>query len=545
MRSFVVGFGLVAAVLAVYSPVYEYGFVRLDDFGYVMKNDNVRGGLTRQSIQWAFQSREMTNWHPVTWLSHMLDCELFGVGEPGWHHVTNVVFHATNAVLLFLLLLQMTGAFWRSAFVASIFALHPTHVESVAWISERKDVLSTLFWLTHISAYVRYAKTNRREWLGLSVALLALGLMAKPMLVTAPFLLLLLDYWPLNRTRGAGEPRGFRVSRDLIAEKLPFFALALVSIGITYLAQAEGGALSPLPLQHRLANAVVTYVRYLGSTFWPGKLAVIYPNHAGMWGPVQIVGAVLILIAISAAVLALHQRRYLTVGWLWYLGTLVPVIGLVQVGNQAMADRYLYVPMTGLLVMLAWGAADLCRERRTLRVPIIVAAVASILACMWATPRQVAHWRDSEVLFTHALEVTDDNVAVHQLLGQVLNRRGRHDEAIEQFRLALQIAPASAKGHNSLAIALIEAKQLEEAVPHLRQAVRLEPDLSEAHYNLGSLLLQRGRPGEAEAHLRRVIELSPDDAEAHLALGRALDGQGRSADAAVHLRRADELGAPR
>jgi tetratricopeptide (TPR) repeat protein len=525
--------------------VYEYGFIRLDDFGYVMENDVVRGGLTWESFRWAFQALEMTNWHPVTWLSHMLDCQIFGPGEPGWHHVTNVVIHAVSALLVFLLLQQMTGAFWRSAFVAAIFALHPTHVESVAWISERKDVLSTFFWLAQISAYVRYAKTARREWLGLSLVLLALGLMAKPMLVTAPFLLLLLDYWPLNRLGGSTESGGVRVLRGLILEKLPFFALAFLSMGATCFAQAEGGALSSLPLQHRVANALVAYLRYLGKTLWPEKLAVIYPNHVGMWGLTQVLGAALVLFAVSAAVVVFRRRRYLTVGWLWYLGTLVPVIGLVQVGDQAMADRYLYMPMTGLLIMLAWGAADLCRERKTLETLTIAAALGSILACVWATPRQVAYWRDSEVLFTHALEVTEDNATVHHLLGQALNRRGRHDEAMEQFRLALQISPASAKSHNSLATAFIRAGRADEAVEHLQEAVRLEPELSEAHYNLGGLLVQQRQLEAAEAQFRRVIELAPDDAGAHLALGQVLEVQGRSADAAFHRKRADEIGAHR
>ena len=395
---------LAVAVVLVFSGALRCGFVDYDDPAYIVSNAEIQHGLTARSLWWALSTGAASNWHPLTWLSHILDAAIYGL-KPAGHHLTSLLLHAANSVLLLLLLRRMTGALWRSAFVAALFALHPLRVESVVWVSERKDVLSGLFWLLAVWAYVRHVEeirvgeAGRKGLYALAVALFALGLMAKPMLVTLPFVLLLLDWWPLGR-----RPEGLK---QLLTEKIPFFALAAASSVATYLVQQHGGAVSHgLPLGGRLANAVISYPRYLGKMFWPVDLSVLYP-HPGRWpgGEVAAAGIFLVLTT-GLAVWGARRRPYLAVGWFWFLGMLAPVIGVVQVGLQSMADRYSYLSLTGVLIMVAWGANDLLGGDRIGRWTLGILGGAAVAACVVLTPRQVGYWKDSETLFRHAVQVT-------------------------------------------------------------------------------------------------------------------------------------------
>ncbi len=431
---------LIMATLAVYWQVQNHEFVNYDDDLYVTDNPHVKAGLTREGAIWAFVATHAGNWHPLTWLSHMLDCEVYGV-NPWGHHLTNLLLHIGNTILLFLLFRHVTGAVWRSTLVAALFALHPLHVESVAWVSERKDVLSTLFWLSTMWTYLRHVESPGFRWYLLALLSFALGLMAKPMLVTLPFVLLLIDYWPLgrlqfgqsNRTHESMTPGLQRSSvSSLIFEKVPFFAISAVSSTVTYIVQLSAGAMPSqdvLPLQVRTANALVSYISYIGKMIWPHHLAVSYP-HPGSNLPLwQIAGASLLLVFISALVIRGAGRfPYLVVGWLWYLGTLVPVIGLVQVGSQAMADRYTYVPLIGLFVIIVWGAPNLVRRWRHGRFLLVSSSGVLLLTLMACTWLQTSYWKDSFTLFQRTLDVTADNWRAHNGLGlalEPLDGRGR------------------------------------------------------------------------------------------------------------------------
>jgi Tfp pilus assembly protein PilF len=405
----------------------------------------------------------------------------------------------------------MTGNFWPSAFVAAVFGLHPVHVESVAWLSERKDVLSTFFWLLSLLAYVEYVRCRQSRWYWWSCAALALGLMSKPMLVTAPFLLLLLDVWPLQRASVTFWRR--------LVEKTPLIMLVLASSVITYFAQQQGHAMQHYSMGDRLANAVTAYVRYIGKTCWPTHLSPLYPYHPGMWSTWQVVGAVALLLAITAGVILLRRYSYLAVGWLWFLGTLVPVLGLVPVGYQSMADRYLYMPMTGLLVMLAWGAADIGRRWPVLRTGLVGAASAALLICCWLTPEQVAKWKNSHTLFAHAIEQSDRNHVMHLNLGTLFHQEGELDKAVEHYQAALQIAPDFAKAHNSLGTAYRDQNELELAIRCFRQAIRCDREYGDVYVNLGMALQASGRPDEAVTCLHQALDLDPEDPDKWHSLG--------------------------
>ena len=586
-RSRLICVGLVLATLIAYEQLRLNDFVYYDDDRYVIDNSHVGSGLTRESVSWAFTTSFFHNWHPLTWLSHMLDVELYGLNAAG-HHLTNLLLHVLNTLLLLALLTHMTGRLWRSTFVAALFALHPLHVEAVAWISERKELLSTLLGLLSMWAYVGYARTGGVGRYLLSAAFLALALMSKPMLVTLPLVFLLLDYWPLQRTRfGRLDPAlplrcAQRSSGLLLLEKLPLLTLSACSSIVTLAVQDPG---TWLPLQQRAANGLVSYVRYLGKTFWPSDLAVLYQHPylpGGIpWEAWQVAGAGLLLGAISIGVLLRAQReRYLPVGWLWYLGTLVPVIGVAaQVGRQAMSDRYTYLPLIGLFILVTWGGADLLARGSLRRVPIrrmLSASVVGVLAvCMVCTWVQVRHWRDSVSLFQHALAVDPRNFSMHFNLGVVLAKEDRVDEAISHYRRALQLNPRYARAHSNLGSALRKQEKLEEAIHHYREALRIKPDLADAHSNLGvalrsqgqldaalvhyrkallidpdfadahnnlaNLLLSQGRTEQAVRHYRRVLRIEPDHADAHNNLGTASESQGDLAGALRHYRRAVEL----
>jgi tetratricopeptide (TPR) repeat protein len=507
---------LTLLTLAVFWQLGDHAFLTYDDDGYVTNNAMVRAGLTRQGIGWAFTAFHEANWHPLTWLSHMADSQLFGLAPRG-HHLTNLALHLANCLLLFTLLARMTGRDWQSAAVAALFAVHPLHVESVAWVAERKDLLAALFWLLTLSSYHLYTvRPGAGRYLA-SLLLYGCGLLSKPMVVTLPFVLLLIDWWPLARWPD-------RTCRQLVMEKIPFFLLAAGSCAITVLAQARGLALMSLdsiPLAQRLANLPVAYLRYLAHLFWPARLAVFYPFVERPWW--QTAGALLLLIGISAAVLVSARRRpYLATGWLWFLGTLVPVIGLVQVGEQALADRYTYLPLIGPFIMLAWGIPDLLTGRRRARPLIAGAAAAAIGILALVSRHQVATWRDTVTLFSHAVRVTERNYFAHGNLGVALAARGEDAAGDRHFRTALSYNPRYAQAWYNLGVSLEAAGRSDEAERHFAEAARLKPTLAEAHYNLGVLLARRQAYDEAAARFAEALRLRPDYQEArhNLAIAR-------------------------
>jgi tetratricopeptide (TPR) repeat protein len=542
---------LMAGTILCYWQVASHEFVAFDDAEYISENPHVKSGLTWSGIIWAFTSNYASNWHPLTWLSHMLDCQLYGL-NPAGHHLTNVFLHLVNTLLLFFVLREMTGALWRSAAVAALFAWHPVHVESVAWASERKDVLSTLFFLLTIWAYCRYVEGRGEKGEGraeapklaisgthhesritplpsslfylLALLFFALGLMSKPMLVTLPCLLLLLDVWPLGRvqlTRNFSELRSSLV--PLIREKLPFFALTMLSIVVTSIAQRHAAStLEDLSFGSRLANALVAYARYISKTVWPSDLAAIYPYSRHL--PVLwVAGAALLLLSFSGWFLARAQRNpYLIVGWLWFLGTLVPTIGLVQVGSQSMADRYMYIPGIGLFILAAWGLNDLLGAWRHKQQLLAVAAIAVLAGCLVCTWTQVTYWRDSESLFRRAMNVTAGNYIAYDGLGSALNNAGRREEALKLLYQAVKLNPRYPEGHYDLGTALMQLGRLEEAIPHFEAALRHNPKFASAHNNLGTTLLRQGKVAEAAEHFHAAVTLNPEDPEAFYNLGTVL-----------------------
>ena len=512
-----------------------------DDDQYVIANARVQRGLDWDTVRWAFTTTETANWHPLTWLSYLLDVELFGVNA-GKHHLVSLLLHALNAGLLYLLLLRMTGALWRSAFVAALFALHPLHVESVAWIAERKDVLSTLFWLATVGAWMEFVRSRRPVWYLSAVSLYAAGLMAKPMLVTLPFTLLLLDYWPWERL--SRPPKGgWGRMKGLLWEKAPLFAMAAASSVITVIAQRGAmQTLTHLPLAWRAANALHAYAGYLGKTVWPASLSVFYPHPRTDLSALQIVVSLLAILALTVLSVRLRRKApYLLFGWLWYLGTLVPVIGIVQVGDQAMADRYTYVPLIGIFVAASWGLADLVKENRVLRRAAAGAAAAALAALFVVTRVHAGYWVDTETLFRHALAVTSGNWLAHDCLGLALSSKGRIQEAIVHYREALKYDTGYADIHNNLAMALNATGRPEEARSHLREAVRLDPKAPIPLKNLGLALLKQGRIPEALDYLFRAERLDPDSEDSHLYLGQALEQAGDPAAALEQYEKAARI----
>jgi Flp pilus assembly protein TadD len=543
---------LITAVLLVYWQVGDHEFINYDDNVYITDNAHVQEGLTTKGMIWAFTTSRTGNWHPLTWISHMLDCELYGL-NPGGHHLTNVLLHMANAVLLFVVLRWMTGAIWRSGLVAALFALHPLHVESVAWAAERKDVLSTFFWVLTMVAYLHYVNRPGGTRYLLVLVTFSLGLMAKPMLVTLPFVLLLLDYWPLNRFQPqavtgsvADRPLGFRGFGDdkspilkAVMEKTPLFVMSLFSCVITVMAQQEAGAISTLeivPFKLRIANGLVSFVAYMGKMIWPQDLAVFYP-HSGsdlqIWKPVA--AGLFVLIVSTMALWVAHRCRYVLVGWLWYLGTLVPVIGLVQVGEQAMADRYTYVPLIGLFIVVVWGFADLVKRWRSRRWVASVTAAAMVLAFMAGSWLQVAHWKNSVKLFKHALDATGNNYVAHYTLGNALAQQRNLTGAISHYNKALQINPNFAEAHNNLGNALAQQRNLTGAISHYNKALQINPDHAEAHRNLAVALDRQGKHQEAIQHYAESLRISPHDAQSHNNLGVALAEQGRLEEAVARF----------
>lgn len=502
---------LIALIALVFFPVSRFEFVNYDDPDYVSSNPRVQTGLSWENVRWAFTSGHASNWHPVTWLSHMLDSQFFGP-NPGPAHLVSVAFHTINTVLLFLLLRRITGAHWRSALVAALFGLHPLRVESVAWISERKDVLSGLFLLLTLGAYCRYLESSVRSsgfrrpsvpdladrsitaspapiqdeleqrssslrwfWYGLALACFALGLMSKPMLVTLPFCLLLLDYWPFKRF--LLEKNDAKKALALIFEKTPFFLLAVGASVVTLLVQRSGGAVSTsLSVSGRIANALVSYVRYLGKTVWPSNLSVLYP-HPGHWPAWQVGCAALILLVILVTVILLSSKRaYLPVGWFWFMGGLVPVIGLVQVGVQSMADRYTYLPSIGLLILIVWGINDVVDGWRLPRPAVGALSIVILMALAVLTERQLRFWHDSTALFQRAIEATSKNYLAYNNLGFDLSKKGMFQEAKEDYRKSLAINPQYPDALNNMGFALAGEKKYAEALPYMRRLCASPPN---------------------------------------------------------------------
>jgi tetratricopeptide (TPR) repeat protein len=546
----VAGF-LFLLVMVVFYPSTHNGFVDLDDLGYLCTNVQVQKGLTWNGVLWAFRTGCANNWHPLTWLSLMLDVQLCGTGPAG-PHLTNVILHAVNTVLLFLLLRRLTGrspgenagapsppasTLWPSAFVAAVFAVHPLHVESVAWVSERKDVLSGLFFLLTLWAYLCYtrkkAASGSRRWpsdYSLALFFFALGLMSKPMLVTVPFVLLLLDYWPLRR---------FEVStfRRLALEKAPFLVLSAASCVATVLAQREAiKSMIALPLNLRFGNALISFVTYLVQMVWPANLAVFYPyrQNTPVW---QFVGAGVLLLSITVlAVLAMRRFPCFPVGWLWYLGMLVPVIGLVQVGGQSHADRYTYLPQIGLYLAIVWAIRDLTRSWRWRR-PVLGVAAFSVTAALAVCARnQIACWRNDDSLWGHTLACTTGNYFAHYNLGYALAAQGRAAEAIEHYKQAVLINPNFVWPYNNLGILLGQQGRAAEAIEYYQKAIKLNPNLAELHSNLGILLAQQGRMAEAIGNLQVALKLDPTLAKVHFNLGMAFAEIGRLDDAVAELK---------
>jgi protein O-mannosyl-transferase len=541
---------LLLAIGLVFGQTLRHAFVNVDDDKYVYENRNVSGGLTVTGIAWAFTHSYAHNWHPLTWLSHMLDCQLYGL-EPWGHHLTNLLLHAAATLLLFLVLRQMTGDLWPSALVAAVFAVHPLHVESVAWVAERKDVLSGLFLMLTLGAYVGYVRHGFSWARYLAVVVLfAMGLMAKPMLVTLPLLLLLLDYWPLGRFRALAEEkaqsdRGMPRGRSgfawrLVVEKLPLVAMAIASSAVTVRAQHEalrGNQCFALPW--RIGNALTSYATYLGQLFYPADLAVFYPHPADSLPIGKAVAAFLLLAAITAGVWALRRRApYLVVGWLWYLGSLVPVIGLVQVGEQAMADRYTYLTQIGIYLALAWGVADVWRAWPRRRWALGVASAAVIVGLTASAWRQASYWCNNDALWEHALACTSRNNFAHNNLGNVLLSRGQVRDALDHFQAAMAISPGSAEVHNNLANALLRDGQRQEAIEHYREASKIDPQSANIQYNLGVALIAGGRLDVAIGHFKEAVRINPEYADAHNNLGAALGQQGLLDEAIVHFQKA-------
>jgi tetratricopeptide (TPR) repeat protein len=518
----------------VYWPVTRHEFINYDDPLYVTENQVVQDGLSAAGVQWAFVGYHASNWHPVTWLSHMIDASVFAL-DPGGHHLTNLLLHLANTFLLFWLLRKLTGARWRCAAVAALFAWHPLHVESVAWVAERKDVLSTLFLLLCLWAYVTYTARRGVGRYLMALGLFALGLMSKPMLVTLPCLLLLLDYWPLGR---------LHLKAPLIIEKIPFFALSFASCLITFSAQHSGGAvqsMQAMPLLLRLDNAFVAYAGYLRKMFWPMDLAIFYPLTAQI-SPLQITISIVILAAVSFA--AWHWRRqrpYLVFGWLWYVGTLVPVIGLIQVGSQSMADRYTYVPLIGVFIMVAWALAEWASHQPRAQLTVRFVTVMSLSACLASTCGYVPQWQSSHTLFEHAVKVMPNNFMAYNNLGAALKDEGKIAEATSRYLEAVRLNPDYSFAHFNLAMVFAEEGRIDPALYHFSQLERLKFDTAEKHNLFGIELAKQGRLEDAVKQFSQALRRDPNYARAHCNLAYARSQQGQTAQAIDSYREALRL----
>jgi tetratricopeptide (TPR) repeat protein len=557
---------LAIGTIGIYWPITHYPFIEFDDTQYVVGNPHVTSGLTATNAIWAFTTTEQANWHPITWLSHQLDCTLFGV-NPGAIHFVNLLYHVANSLLLFFFLRSATGALWRSGFVAALFAWHPMHVESVAWAAERKDVLSTFFWFLALLTYLGYAraatgkpepagppagsKPRRRAVLFYLATLLcaALGLMSKPMVVTLPFALILLDFWPLNRLAGFTFESSLRSAarcqpvsiRRIVLEKIPLLALSLGGSLSTYAAQSSGGAISHIGVGERLANAALAYARYTAKLFWPTDLAIVYP-HPRHWSIVlALLAAAVLLVWTFLCVQGWRKYPFLASGWFWYLGTLVPTIGLIQVGAQSMADRYTYVPSVGLFIVVAWGVTEYLSSRGTGRAILGLLAGAALVGCLGATSLQISLWRNSVTLFRHAIEVTTDNYVAENALGKTYEKMGDNARALYLYQWSVQTEPRFPTSQFNLAMCLLTVGQTAEGLQHLKAAAALEPRDPDIQYDLGIYFSQHASWTNAVNCFSNSVTVRPDFAPAQFAFGGALANLGQAREAAAHLRQALSL----
>ncbi len=523
-------------IVLTYIPYYSVGsfdFVNYDDNLYVTENLMVQKGISSESIKWAFTTFRTANWHPVTWLSLMTDYEFFGL-NPGAFHRVNLLIHIMNSLLLFFLFWKYTGSIWKSWLLAILFAVHPVHVESVAWVSERKDVLSTLFWLIVMMFYYFYVKTRKQKWVVFALFSFVIGSLTKPMIVTLPFALLLIDIWPLKRLKWNMEPQSKKGSVNhtfemkpffsLIKEKFPFFIISTGSAVITFIAQKQGGAVSSiegLPLAYRIKNSIFSYFQYIKKMIWPKDLAVFYPFNENITLS-QVIFSVVILIAISyMAIYFIKKYAFLFSGWFWYLGTLVPVIGIVQVGAQSMADRYTYIPSIGLFYMIIWGVAHAVRKWKVVKTFVVVGVTVVIFLFIKISNAQVATWKDSITLFTHAIEVTDDNSVAYSNAGFELFQTGRIDESIEHLTKAVKLSSANSMAYNNLGMAYGQKGELDKAIPLLEKALELDKNNARAHQNMGIAVGRKGDIEKAKQHFKKAVEINPLFADAWNNLGKA------------------------
>jgi len=526
---FIICIFLVISTLAVYWQVQGHEFINYDDDVYITSNLNVQAGLTRESVYWAFMTSHFANWHPVTWLSHMLDYELYG-DRPKGHHLTSLFFHVASTLILFIVLVRMTGELWRSGFVAAMFALHPLNIESVAWVAERKNVLSALFWLITVWAYIHYTEKPNIKNYSLVSLCFVLGLMTKPMLVTLPFALILLDYWPLRRFKFLQESDSSAILEKniakeseflrLVLEKIPLFLLTVASSVVTFMVQKTGGALlamETISLSARLNNAMISYVKYLGKMMWPKKLAIVYPhaeNIISVWEGIFCGTALLGITIISIRLV--KKAPYFAVGWFWYLGTLVPVIQIVQTGTHPMADRYAYVPLIGIFIVIAWGIPELISKWRYKEKVLSISAGVVILVLIVVAWVQVGHWKNTITIFKHAVSVTENQypsfAVAYDNLGYALAEKGDIGAAITYYKTAIKINPNYATTYNNLGVVLAQQGSLKEAITYYKTAIKINPNFAQAYNNLGHALGRKGDISAAITHYKTAIKINPNSA---------------------------------
>jgi tetratricopeptide (TPR) repeat protein len=537
-------FSLIIITLGVFFQTTKHEFIAYDDNEYVTQNEHVLGGITFANLRWAFFNSHVSNWHPLTWISHMVDVEIYGL-NPGGHHLTNLLIHIINAILLFIVLLRMTQSWGKSFFVTALFAVHPLHVESVAWISERKDLLSFFFMLLALLSYLAYAKRpGMRRYIVVLIFFLC-GLMSKQMLVTFPMILLILDYWPLGRFWTGSENKKTILTslKNLAAEKIPFFILSFSSGIIALLTQSQGGAIGSLatyPFLLRIQNAILAYFRYVIKSFWPDGLSVHYPYSKNP-EIIQVAGGFFILVTITVlSVLFRRKSPYLIVGWLWYVVMLVPVIGLIQIGQQSIADRYMYIPLIGILIMIGWGVPELLHKFKSkYQKPIflrILAALAIVIVALSGISafRQTGFWKNSEMLFSYSLTVTKNNSVMHSKLALCYMDQSRFEEAIIQYKEAIRIDPVSFESHNNLANIYNAQNRLAEAIDHYSAAIKINPRSAEAHNNIGVALNKQGHVQEAIAQYLEALSLKKDYPEAHHNLASLYGKMGHLEEAIFH-----------
>ncbi len=544
---FLISAAIVAATLVAYEPIRHNGFVTYDDGKYIYENPMITGGISQQSLGEAFTKPHFFMWHPLTTISHMLDCQFFGLNPLG-HHFVSVLIHIANALLLFWILKNITGTIWASAFVAAVFALHPVQVESVAWASERKTVLSGLFWLLTTAIYIRYARKPEFGRYMLLLFVFGLSIMTKPVVVTLPFALLLLDYWPLDRARWGQQAKTKSNQKSagwLIAEKIPLLAISAFLSIMTYVAQKQGGivpTLEKMSLDYRVTNMFLSYMRYIGKMIWPSGLAVCYPYPRAVLSDALVVMCVILFIVLTIlSIYAGRRKKYVAVGWLWYVGTLVPVIGLVQSGAQAMANRYMYIPMLGLLIIIGWGVGDFIVNRPRIRIAATATGVIALLSLLILTRIQVRHWQNTLTLFEYTLSVTENNPVIENSYGVALFNVGRTEEAETHLRKAVRIAPAFVLARNNLTKTYLKQGKLNEAIEHLNELISHNEGTAEIYYNLAAALEIQKKYEDAIKNYTKSLELNPRDPDTNKRMGITLAAAGKADDAIRYAQRACEL----